>query len=642
VWHVPFAPGAFSEDGLAVRSAASKIGPLLAAIVLILRAAPAGSADTKNILVLFSNSRLLPANIDAERGLNEAFANSADRRVEMFTEFLDVPRFGGEPYSRTLSTYLSEKLASRPPDAIVVGGEDALDFVLRHHTTLFPRVPVVHMGVSGLHLRSLPPLPANVVGVPVEYDFSGTIELALKWHPRARHLIVVTGHSARDREWEAQLRGEVPRFAGRATAEFLAGLPTGALLGRLRQLGQDAVVFTPGYFEDGDGHLFTPRDSARLIAGASAAPVYGPFDTFIGTGVIGGRMPTFEEMGRQAAGIVIRLLAGADPASLHLPDSASTNVNVDWRQIRRWGIDEHAVPAGAVWHFREPSFWEAHRTAAVAAIIVFLLQAGLIGALAVERRRRRKAELADQTHRFELAHASRLATVGELTASIAHEINQPLGAILSNADAAELILESGPDRRDQLRQILADIRRDDLRASEVIRRLRSLLARKKVERQPFELNEAVSDIGPILRGEARRRRITLDIRPAATAATVVGDRIQLQQVLIHLVLNAMDAVEGVPAERRTIVMSVEKVAGGVAVTVRDRGQGIAPEHFPRLFESFFTTKPSGMGLGLSIARSLIEAHGGRIWAENGAGEGADFHVELPVPDGPGLPPPEPA
>ncbi len=164
----------------------------------------------------------------------------------------------------------------------------------------------------------------------------------------------------------------------------------------------------------------------------------------------------------------------------------------------------------------------------------------------------------------------------------------------------------------------------------MIRRLRTLLARHEVERQPFALNDTLSDAESVLRAEAKRRRVTLDIRPAATSVTVVGDRIQIQQVLINLVLNAMDAVADAPEARRTILVAVEGGAGRASITVRDRGHGIPPEHLPRLFDSFFSTKRVGMGLGLPIARTLVESHGGRIWAENGDGEGAEFHVELPA------------
>lgn len=399
-------------------------------------------------------------------------------------------------------------------------------------------------------------------------------------------------------------------------------------------------MFTPGYFEDGAGHQFVPREAAGLMAAAAAAaPVYGPFDTFIGTGIVGGSMPSFAAMGRQAGEIANALLAGVAPAALRLPKIMPPTVNVDWRQVRRWGIDANAIPGDAVARFKAPTFLEQHRNEAIVAIAVFLLQTGLIAVLLLERRRRRRMELAVQQQRFELAHASRLAVAGELTGAIAHEINQPLGAILSNADAAELLLASGADRREELRAILADIRRDDLRASEIIRRLRALLAKQAVEWQPFDLNNAVREMDPLLRAEARRRRVTLDVRPAATTVLFVGDRIQIQQVLINLILNALDAMADLPEARRTVIVSVERDAGRVTLVVRDRGRGIAPEHLPKLFDSFFSTKRRGMGLGLSIARTLVEAHGGHIRAESDPGEVAVFRVEWPLRNGTGTPGP---
>jgi C4-dicarboxylate-specific signal transduction histidine kinase len=366
------------------------------------------------------------------------------------------------------------------------------------------------------------------------------------------------------------------------------------------------------------------------MAAAATAPVYGVLDTMIGTGVVGGRSESFDAIGRRTAQILTQLLAGAAPSSLHLPEIEPMTTWFDWRQVRRWGIDEKAIPADAIIYFREPTFWQAYRNEAIIITAVILLQTALIAMLLLEYRRRRKAELAVQKQRGQLWHASRLAVAGELTASIAHEINQPLGAILTNADAGELLLQSGADRREDLRRILSDIRRDDLRASNVIRRLRALLAKHDLERQLFDPNEAVGDAMNLLGSEAERRRVTLNLNPSMPPTRVIGDRIQIQQVVINLVLNAMDAVADLSDDRRVVAVSVEHVADGICIEVRDRGDGIAPEHLPHLFDSFFSTKQQGMGLGLSIARTIVESHDGRIWAENGPGVGASFHVELPV------------
>jgi len=303
---------------------------------------------------------------------------------------------------------------------------------------------------------------------------------------------------------------------------------------------------------------------------------------------------------------------------------------VDWRQLRRWDINEDRVPAGCEIRYREPSFWALYWRWVLGGAVLIALQAALIATLLIQRRRRMLAEQAVQKQRFELAHASRLAIAAELTGSIAHEINQPLGAILSNSDAADLMLESGADRRDKLREILADIRRDGMRASEVVRRLRSLLGNHGVERKPFDLGTAVREVEALLRTDAQRRKIALEVRPAREPITIVADRTQIQQVLINLILNAMDASAEEPQDRRSVAVTVERTGDKVDIAVRDHGHGIAPEHLDKLFESFFTTKPRGMGLGLSISRTIVEAHGGRIRAEGGRQEGAAFHVELPV------------
>ena len=647
-----------------------------------------------------------------------------------------------------MATYLREKYAARPPDAIVVAAEGALEFFLRHREQLFPGTPIVHMAVSRSNLPKLPALPADVVGVPIEYDFSGTIEQALTWHPKARRLVIVTGTSGQDREWEARLRKEVPRVAGRVTVEFLAGLPTGAVLDRLRGLGKDAVVFTPGYFQDGEGRVFNPREAAELIAGAAGAPVYAPFDTFLGTGVVGGRMPTYRALGRQAAEVVTELLGGATPSSLRLPELAATELHIDWRQARRWGIAEREVPAGAVWHFREPTFWQSHRTAAIVAIVTFLVQAGLIAALLVERRLRRQtaAALEESKERMTLAaraaelsmwgwdatgdrvwttepssvqptglrqaleavhpadretvehavrravadgadldveyrrlgpdgevrwvvtrgradggghgqrllgvtlditsrklaeqqadrdrtalrHMTRVSMLGQLSASIAHQMNQPLAAILGNAEAVQKILGREPIDLTELRAICDDIVSEDLRAVEVIRHLRTLFRRRsELQLESIDLNRLVHETFDLVRSDFLARQVHVVTELDPSLPTVDGDRVQMQQVLLNLILNAADAVSGNGERDRRVSVRTETADPGARILVADNGPGIPPDSLTKVFEPFWSTKPAGIGMGLAICKSIVATHNGSLTASNGPGTGATFCVTLP-------------
>jgi signal transduction histidine kinase len=325
------------------------------------------------------------------------------------------------------------------------------------------------------------------------------------------------------------------------------------------------------------------------------------------------------------------VLKGERPAELGVQPPASPTCIADWRKLRHWGIDASLLPDGCEVRFRELSTWERYRWQIDLAILIMFAQTALIAALLFQRYRRRQAEHAGAQLRVELAHAGRLATIGELTAAIAHEVNQPLGAILANVDSAEMLLESDDPRIGDVRQILADIRRDDLRANEVIKRLRALLAKHETARERIDLNETVMEVLQVLESEAQRRNVELVTEFDPGIPRIRGDRVHLQQILLNLVLNGMEAMVDTHVTARCVtVRTALRPDENAEVAVSDRGHGIAHDQLPRLFDSFFTTKQRGMGLGLSIAKSIVEAHGGRIWAEPDRGNGATFRFTLPL------------
>ena len=284
--------------------------------------------------------------------------------------------------------------------------------------------------------------------------------------------------------------------------------------------------------------------------------------------------------------------------------------------------------------FRQPTVWERYRWYIVGALFIFALQAAMITGLLLQRTRRRRAEADLQRNREELAHVTRVSTVGELTTSVAHELNQPLGAILSNAEAAEMFLAAEPPALDEVRDILADIRKDDQRASEVIRRMRGLLRKHELALQSIEINDAVEEVLKLLSVDAFARKVAMKFERTADLPRVRCDPVHFQQVVLNLVLNSMEAMAGLLEENRQVVVRTGPGDNGtVKIAVADSGPGIPTDKLPKLFEPFFTTKKAGMGMGLSIARTILEAHHGQIWAENNPNIGATFYFTVPVDEG---------
>jgi two-component system, LuxR family, sensor kinase FixL len=246
---------------------------------------------------------------------------------------------------------------------------------------------------------------------------------------------------------------------------------------------------------------------------------------------------------------------------------------------------------------------------------------------------RKQAELEIMQQRNELAHLSRVTTVSELSGSLAHELNQPLGIILSNAQAAQELLLQDPPVVTEVSEILGDIVAADRRASEIIHRLRALLKRGETSLQPLPLNDLIEEVLRLVRTDLIGRGVIVVCKLAPDLPLVMGDRVQLQQLALNLILNAADAMAANASSNRRIHITTTWHQHTVRVTVRDEGSGL-PVNVEQLFQPFYTTKPHGLGMGLAICRSIINAHYGRLWAEPHPERGAVFHFELPVADSP--------
>jgi C4-dicarboxylate-specific signal transduction histidine kinase len=301
----------------------------------------------------------------------------------------------------------------------------------------------------------------------------------------------------------------------------------------------------------------------------------------------------------------------------------------DWRQLQRWGISENRLPPGSEIRFRETAVWDRYRTQILAVMAVVLGQMALISWLVFEHRRRRLAEAAARNTASELAHINRIATVSEISASIAHEINQPLTGIVTRAGAARRWLSGENPDVGKVRDALDQIVEAGHRASDVVKSVRAMFRKDTEEKQPIDINKLIWSVLGLVYMDVRKQSIESRTDLADSLPPVMGNEVQLQQVILNLVMNGIEAMNSTDLR----VLSIKSMCNGsnrVHVSIEDNGTGIDPSSMDRIFKPLFTTKARGMGMGLSICRSIIEAHGGRIWVSPGAKCGSIFQFELPT------------
>ena len=586
------------------------------------------SAATRNVVLLFDERVELQGSSVPDKELANTLRANSPEPIEIYREAMDLSRFGSDSYKEGLRDFLRTKYADKKIDVAVAIMAPALDFLLAYGDLIFPGTPIVFCGLDRMQLRKRS-LPSNVYGALVRREFGPTVELALRIHPDTKRFVVIGGTSKFDKKILAQAQDQFLSYQNRVTFTYLSELPLDQLLARVSQLSPGDIVLFLTLFQDGAGQPYVPQDVVERLSSVASVPVYGSLDHYLGHGITGGSLYSSTTYGSDAANMILSLLTGAAPLQ-RLSENFNNKIIFDWRQMQRWGIGESRLPPDSQIHFREATAWEQYSWLLVLVGAVILVQAGLISILLREHRRRRLAEIQARQRMAELAHMNRFSTAGELTASISHEINQPLGTILTNAETARAILKSPHPDLKELNEIVDDILQDNQRASEVIRRMRSLLRKAPFEPKNIDFNDLVRETIGFVSGLAIARKVELGRSITQNSLPIIGDRIQLQQVILNLVINAIDAMSGTAGESRIVSLRTSRVEDFAELSVSDHGPGIPIDRLKEVFEPFFTTKVEGMGMGLSIARTIVEAHDGQIFAANETGAGAVFRVRLPL------------
>ncbi len=475
-----------------LRPAAVALGCLCLVVAVCLapeRAEAVGRSlrgDLKRVLVLHSFGREFRPWSEYSREIKAELERQSPWPLDIQEHALLTARFNNPGPEAPFVDYLQSLYQGALPDIVLSIGAPAARFAQRYRAKLFPDTPLVLAAVER-RLIDRANLRDNDVVVAIHNDFVAAFENILRVLPDTKSVAVIIGASPLEKFWVEEVKRELKPLTGRLELLWYSDLSFDDILKRASNLPPHTALFWGLMSVDAAGVVHESDIALRSLHAIANAPIFSYQEPFFGGGTVGGPMQLIKDTSSRTVSAAIGILGGAKPGSINYEPIGFASPRYDWRELQRWGISESRLPPGSEILFREPNIWERYRWQMLMITAIFLVQAGLISGLLHERRRRRFAEIESRQRIAELAHANRYSAVGELTMSIAHELNQPLGSILTNAETAEILLKAASPDINEVRQILADIRRDDQRASEVIRRLRSVL-----KKTPFE----VKDIEP--------------------------------------------------------------------------------------------------------------------------------------------------
>jgi len=546
--------------------------------------------------------------------------------LDIIENSLVTARFSDENPEAPFVEYLGALFTKHPLDVIVSIGAPAADFVQRHRQRLFPTTPMVFTAVDQRRVQ-YSNLSGNDVAVAVNINYLSAFENILQVLPDTKEVIVVVGTSPIEKFWKDAIGKQAEPLTNRITLSWTDELPFEELLKQASALPPHTAIFWELMIVDAAGVVHEGDLSLERLHAVANAPIFSYDESFFGSAIVGGPLLRVADTSRLTAAVAVRILNGEKAGDIKVSPVEFSAPRFDWGQMQRWGISAKNLPPGGEILFRDPTVWEQYRAHILAVTTAILIQAALIFWLLYEHWRRHRAEILARNTMLELSQVNRMATAGQLSASIAHEVAQPLAGIVANAQAALRWLENA--NVDEVRERLNGIVSQGFRASDIIMNLRAMFKSDVQEKTLVNINKLVLSVLVFVRIDLQKHKIELQTKLDDQIPEVLGNQVQLQQVILNLLTNAIESMSSLQTRILSIKTELSQ-SNTVRVLIEDTGTGIKPSDVGRLFKPMFTTKARGMGMGLSICQSIIERHDGRIWVSPGATGGSIFQFELPT------------
>jgi signal transduction histidine kinase len=581
-----------------------------------------------SMLILDQSAPLRPWSTAIIKAIRSATSGYPRGPISYYVEHLDIFSFYSPQYEDNLRVHFRDKYSGNPIGVIVSIGPSAFDFAVNLRATLWPTVPLVFTAVEEAGAQHQ--LPPKTTGIVYHRMLATMVNAARPIVPNLKKLVLV-GDPIAYETYDRHLVDDIPRLTTNFEIIELLGLPVKEVTRRVASLPADSIILYLGINADGETRFNSAVEVLPIISEAANRPIIVDAETALGLGAVGGFVRTSDEIGRDVAHLAMRILYGEDASAIPATVGNTLKPIFDWRQLQRWNISESSLPVGSELRFREPNIWERYWRHIIAMFAVLLMQLALIAWLLYEHRRRNRAEVLAHNARSELSHMNRVATASTLSASIAHEVKQPLAAIAASGSAGLRWLAKAPPDLGEARAAFERIVDAAHRAGDVIDTIRSMFKKSDDEKIALNPSRLVTEVLEVLRINLERRRISVETRLSTGLPEIMGNRVQLQQVILNLIVNAIDAMDSMTDGGRRLKITVNRQEpADVLITIEDSGPGISPDNIRHIFEPFYTTKPQGMGMGLTICRSIVEAHGGCLVAARSLLGGLTMQISLPA------------
>ena len=583
----------------------------------------------KRILAIFGFKQAMPFGYYTAESMRETLTSEAPFPIELNIEFADLARYPDETYLAKIVDFYRFKYSKDKFDLVLAIGDETAKMMVEYGDDLFGDIPIVIIG-SGLDFLAKESKNSNKFFLKWGWDIGKTLEIIQDLLPKTQHLYFISGATISDLSIRNVAREDLSNTRVNFKTTFITDFTATEMLEKIAHLPNNSVIFFLSVIRDINNVGFISRDLMHEVSEKANMPTFGMSDTYLGHGIVGGKLLSPAYQGRRLIRTALKIL-NDEPIKNTGSLKGDNQVMFDWRQLKRWSINEKDLPPNSVVKYKEHSIWDAHKGKIIGAISIILSQGLAVIFLLIQRKRRSHAESESRSLRDDLAHISRVMSMGEMATSLAHEVNQPLTAIQSYAQAAQRFLQRQPPEYKEVSNSLEGVVEGSRRAKQVIQRIRMTLDKEPSERSTNKVRDLINGVLLLVQGKINEKKIHLKLDIENGLPKVICDQVQLQQVLLNLIINGIDAICEKSVEVRELtVLAYQEQDENVVISVKDSGVGIDENILKQPFDAFYTTKKEGLGVGLSISKSIIEDHGGRLWITKNQDRGVTVSFTVPV------------